>query len=248
MKAQAEPPITVRTWAKVLVFGGVTAAALMVLLGVILPFLVLDPPHGLGIHPFLAHNPGSTPGKDDTYGRIVAGLLAWLVGTYVGIRTAGIRGRRERRLAALSLAGVVAILFVANGLLLDAARARDGEPPPARTVPPMVGERTPLPSCGDDKLQPNGEPSVVANHQCLLDAFVAGETAEFVIYDFPNGVPTEQIVRVLADATIEVFVHTGTDDTAGWERYSCAALRPATAPHIFELVGCDERVPVPGRS
>jgi hypothetical protein len=34
MKTQREPPITVRTWAKVLVFGGVTAAALIVLLGV----------------------------------------------------------------------------------------------------------------------------------------------------------------------------------------------------------------------
>ena len=105
VKTQGEPPITVRTWAKVLVFGGVTAAVLIVVLGVILPFLVLDPPHGLGIHPFLADNPGSTPGKDDTYGRIVAGLLAWLGGTYVGIRMAGIHGRRERRLAALSLAG-----------------------------------------------------------------------------------------------------------------------------------------------
>jgi hypothetical protein len=49
-------------WVKVLVFGGVTAAALMLILGVILPFLVLDPPHGLGLHPFVEHNTGSTGG------------------------------------------------------------------------------------------------------------------------------------------------------------------------------------------
>ena len=243
MKTQGEPPITVRTWAKVLAFGGVTAAALIVLLGVILPFLVLDPPHGLGIHPFLAHNPGSSPGKDDTYGRIVAGLLAWLGGTYVGIRTAGIHGRRERWLAALSLAGVVAILFVAN-VLTDAAQAREGEPPPARNVPVMVSGRTPLPSCGRDQLDPNGGPIEVAHHRCLLDAFVARKTAEFVIYDPRNVELTEQIIRVLANATIEVFVHRGTDDTAGWVRYSCAALRPARVPHIFELVGCDQPVDV----
>ena len=236
--------MTVRTWVKVLVFGGVTAAALTVLFGVILPFLVLDTPHGLGLHPLLAHNPGSDPGKDDTYGRIVAGLLAWLGGTYVGIRTAGIHGRRERWLAALSLAGVVAILFVADSLLVDAAQAGEAKPPPARTVPSTVSERAPLPSCGKDKLQPNGDPSVVANHRCLLDAFVAGKTAEFVIDDLPNGEPTEQIIRILPDATIEVFVHTGTRDTAGWERYSCAALRPARAPHIFELGGCDQPVDV----
>ena len=243
MKTQGEPPITARTWATVLVFGGVTAAALIFLLGVILPFLVLDPPHGLGIHPLLAHNPGSSPGKDDTYGRIVAGVLAWLGGTYVGIRTAGIHGRRERWLAALSLAGVVAILFVAN-VLTDPAQAREGEPPPARNVPALVGERTPLRSCGNDKLQPNGDPSVVANHQCLLDAFVAGDTAELVIYGSANGDPTEQIIRVLADADIEVFVHRGTDDTAGWMRHSCAALRPASTPQIFERVGCDQPVDV----
>ncbi len=228
---QGEPPITVRTWAKVLVFGGVTAAGLIVLLGVILPFVVLDPPHGLGIHPLLAHNPGSSPGKDDTYGRIVAGLVAWLGGTYVGIRSAGIHGRRERSLAALSLAAVVAILFVAN-VLTDPAQAREGEPLPPRDLPALVGGRTPLPSCGDDKLDPHGDPISVGNHRCLLDAFVAGETAELVIYDTPNGEPTEQIIRVMADATIEVFVHTGADDTVGWERYSCTALRPASAPQL----------------
>ena len=249
MVTPGAPPITARMWAKVLVFGGVTAAGLLILLGAVLPFLVLDPPQGFGFHPFLEHNPCCSPDQD-TYGRIAAGLFAWLGGTYVGIRAAGVRGRRERLLSGLLLAAVVAVLFLVYGLLADDARAREAEPPPWLNPPAMVSERTPLPSCRYDGLHPpNGEPILVANHQCLLDAFVAGETAEFVLYDSTGGgEEVEQIIRVLADATIEVFVHIGEDDTVRWERYTCASLRPASAPQIFELVGCDQPVPVPGQS
>jgi hypothetical protein len=140
-------------------------------------------------------------------------------------------------------------MFVVYGLLADDAAKRAAEPPPPRSFPAIVSERTPLPQCGDDALDPYGNPISIANHQCLLDAFVDDQTAEFVLYDkSATGEVVEQIIRVLADGTIEVFVHRGDDDIEGWVRYSCTALQPASAPQIFELVGCDEPVPVPGRS
>jgi hypothetical protein len=173
MKTQGEPPTTVRTWAKVLVFGGVTAAALFVLLGRILPLFVLDPPYGFGIHPFLAHNPGTTPGKDDTYGRVVAGLLAWLGGTHVGIRTAGIHRRREQGLAALVIAGVVAILFVANGLLLDAARTRccDEEVPVSGRVTVAVATLMPLATRVRLGRRSRAKPEVLSNDNPLASLY-----------------------------------------------------------------------------
>ena len=136
--------MTLRAWVRVLLFGGVTAAALMFVLGVLLPYLVIDPPQGFGIHPGIEHNPKSDD-YDGSYARIVAGFFAWLAGTYAGVRTFGPHGARERLLTGLSLAGVVAILIVADGLLFAAARASEAEPPPARVLPAVVSERTPLP-------------------------------------------------------------------------------------------------------
>jgi hypothetical protein len=137
---------------------------------------------------------------------------------------------------------VLAILVMVEGLQAVAARSGLFEPrPPVRVEPAAVRDRTPLPSCGEDKLLPNGDPVRVEAHRCLLDAYVAGQTAELAVVDWiATGERTEQIIRVLAGGSVEIFVHTGEDytTTAGWERRTCTALRPANAPKVLELVGC----------
>ena len=237
-------PATIRTWGRVVLVGGITAAAIVFFLGILLPYLVIDAPYGFGIHPGIEHNPGPPSSNDGTYARVVAAIVAWLGGAYAGIRTLGQRRWRERLLAGLIMAAVVAVLIVADVSLSAATRARAAEPKPARVLPAAVSERRPLPACGEDKLQPNGDPGLVDAHHCLLDAFAAGQEAELVIVDFPDDKRREQIIRVLAGGAIEGFVHTGDDDatTIGWARYTCAALRPAPAPRIFDVVDCGQPV------
>ncbi len=244
MKAQGEPAITVRTWAKVLVFGGVTAAALMVLLGVIFPFLVLDPPHGLGIHPFLAHNPGSSPGKDDTYGRIVAGVLAWLGGTYAGIRTAGIHGRRERRLAALSLAGVVAILFVAN-VLTDAAQAREGETAAGAGSCRRwwASERRCV--CAGTTSSSRTVTRALSRTTCVCSTHsLPAIRPSWSSTALPTAIQPSRssaFWRTRTSRSSSTAVPTTQPAGCGIRARRC---RPASAPQIFERVGCDQPVDV----
>ncbi len=151
-------------------------------------------------------------------------------------------GRGRASVAALVLATVLLPAAVGQAMVWSSQQPSVAEPTPS--VPSQVADREPLSSCGEEATPPDGPgPAEAAARQCLLDAFQRGTTAELRWdYDTAQGDPVTELLRVLPDRSVEVFVDATRDrnGSGAWERRICDGLTPVTGAAVFELIGCGE--------
>jgi hypothetical protein len=119
------------------------------------------------------------------------------------------------------------------------------------SVPDWVANRTPLPSCGEERLV-RGDTNLEAR-QCLFDAFEAGRDAELISTEaITEGREITRYMRVHANGTIELFTD-ATGDTlqsGGWKRETCGQMlsaeevRDVWIEEVFIILDCEEH-PIP---
>lgn len=169
---------------------------------------------------------------------LVYGAIAGAAAAGTGLLATA--GRGQMRVAALVLATVLLPAGVGQLMVFSSQQPQGGEP--AASVPALVADRDPLPSCGDEITPPTGPgPEEVAARQCLLEAFQSGGGGE-LRRDFktPQGNPVTEILRVLPDGSVEVFVD-ATRDVEGsgrWERRVCDGVAAVEGAAVFELTAC----------
>jgi hypothetical protein len=74
-------------------------------------------------------------------------------------------------------------------------------------APLEVRERVPLPFCGEEDVRLSGEGVDAEARTCFVDAWQAGEQAEFVsTYYTVEGDPITQVFRVVSEGRIQLFV------------------------------------------
>jgi hypothetical protein len=83
----------------------------MVIANIVLPFLVLGPPYGLGPHPFVVENPGPASMNSGFHGATVAGLPGLSTAGLVAVRRRD-TARRDRILAMATASIVVALVLL----------------------------------------------------------------------------------------------------------------------------------------
>jgi hypothetical protein len=90
----------------------VTAAAVVVVIAnIVLPFLVLSPPYGLGLHPFVVENLRPASMNSGFHGASVAGLLGLSTAGLVAVRRRD-TARRDRILAIVTSSILVALVLL----------------------------------------------------------------------------------------------------------------------------------------
>ncbi|MEO8510913.1 MAG: hypothetical protein ABI534_06685 [Chloroflexota bacterium] len=122
---------------------------------------------------------------------------------------------------------------------------------PAITVPPAVGDRTELPSCGDEVVErtPQGEIRDRAARACFWDAWLASRPAEFTSRSLTlEGGSVFSIYRIVGSNAIEIFRDLSGDPFSGpprWTHVRCNSLILIPVPAdeatlYFEGEGCHE--------
>jgi hypothetical protein len=123
-------------------------------------------------------------------------------------------------LAALVLAGCSATIQPSVSGPMEAAG-------PAASVPSIVVDRTPLPSCGTENATTQRGPWNSTARTCFWSAYEAGTPAEFISTRLTiEGDAVMTIYRVLAAHRVELFVDSTKDRYGfpGWTRLRCSSL------------------------
>jgi hypothetical protein len=153
-----------------------------------------------------------------------------------------IRGRPGAGALALVVATVVVPATI--GQVMVWSSQHSGAVEPLASIPAQVADRDPLPSCGTEITPPGGPgPAETTARKCLLEALQSGESAELQRdYKTEKGEPVSELIRVLPDGSVEVFVD-ATHDSYGsgaWEHRVCDGLVAAEGTKVFELSRCGE--------
>lgn len=99
------------------------------------------------------------------------------------------------------------------------------------TPPPAVRRRTPLPTCGIERLRQGDDGSGSRSRACLADAIAAGRAAELIsTRPTVEGDPITTIVRFLTLGRVDVIVDATADRFGArrWTIRTCRAIDPAT--------------------
>lgn len=179
-----------------------------------------------------------------SYQKIEIALIWAAIGgtAAAGVGLLATRGDGRVGVAALVLATVLLPAGIGQLMVWSSQQPQVAEPTPS--IPAAVADREPLSSCGTEATPPDGPGSEeAAARKCLLEAFRDGRSAELRRdYKTDEGDVVAELVRVLADGSVEIFVDATRDPngTGAWTRRMCEGIAAIDGPLIFELVGCGE--------
>lgn len=113
-----------------------------------------------------------------------------------------------------------------------------------RAMPAWVGDREPLPACGQEDVG-HGEGYDVAARRCLLDAYHEGRGAELIsTLTSVEGDDITRYTRAYDDGSVEVIVDATADrfGSGAWERLSCERILTVDEAEAPGLTFPDEMV------